>query len=92
MKSSQSSRKKLLRQHLALRLNLCAKAVGVGDVRTAFACLDSAAKMLGLYPDQAQECRQLLDEINKQIAVLENLQRANGAAAGTNGEPPHAGD
>src|SRR5579885_249780 len=43
------SRKRLLRRHLAQRRNLFAKCVNMGDMRAALACLDSEAKLTGLF-------------------------------------------
>ena len=48
--SCRSSRKKLLRRHLAQRRNLYAKAVSSGDYRTALAALRDEAELLSLYP------------------------------------------
>jgi hypothetical protein len=48
--SCRSSRKKLVRRHLAQRRNLYAKAVSQGDARAALACLRDEAELLGLYP------------------------------------------
>jgi hypothetical protein len=48
--SCRASRKLLLRRHLARRRNLFAKAVNMGDVRAALACLHDEAELLGLYP------------------------------------------
>lgn len=47
--SCRSSRKRLLRRHLAQRRNLYGKATNSGDVRAALACLDSEAKLVGLF-------------------------------------------
>jgi hypothetical protein len=47
--SCRTSRKKLLRRHLARRRNLYAKAVSAGDIRTALACLADEARLTGLY-------------------------------------------
>jgi hypothetical protein len=47
--SCRSSRKRLLRRHLAQRRNLFGKATNSGDVRTALACLESEARLLGLF-------------------------------------------
>jgi hypothetical protein len=64
-----ASRKRLLRRHLAQRRNLYAKAVSQGDVRAALACIDSEAKMLGLYEldfaEQLEQLRQQLEEIKR---------------------------
>ena len=50
MNAHEKSRKKLFRRHLAQRRNLYARAATSGDIRTALACLDSEADLLGLYP------------------------------------------
>jgi hypothetical protein len=47
--SCRSSRKKLLRGHVAKRRNLFAKAISQNDLRTALAAADSEAKLLGLH-------------------------------------------
>lgn len=52
--SHERSRKKLFRRHLAQRQNLYARAVTTGDIRTALACLDSEAKLLGIFPAERQ--------------------------------------
>src|SRR5262245_5408513 len=46
--SCRTSRKKLLRRHLAQRRALFARAVNQGDVRAALAVADSEAKLLDL--------------------------------------------
>jgi hypothetical protein len=48
--SCRSSRKKLLRRHLAQRRNLYAKAVSQGDIKAALAVLRDEAELLALYP------------------------------------------
>ena len=48
--SCRASRKKVLRQHLAQRRNLYAKAVSSGDYRTALAVLRDEAELQGIYP------------------------------------------
>jgi hypothetical protein len=48
--ATRTSRKRLVRKHLARRRHLYAKAVSMGDVRAALACLDSEAELLGLFP------------------------------------------
>jgi hypothetical protein len=53
--SCRSSRKKLIRNHLAQRRNLYAKAVSSGDYRTALAVKQDEAKLLGLYPAEKKE-------------------------------------
>jgi hypothetical protein len=47
--SCRSSRKKLLRRHLAKRRNLFAKALSAGDYRAALAAAESEAKLQGLF-------------------------------------------
>lgn len=65
--SCRAQRKKLLRRHLAQRRNLYAKAVSQGDVRAALACLDSEAKMAGLFED---ELTRQIDELQKQLEEI----------------------
>jgi hypothetical protein len=48
--SCRSSRKKLIRNHLAQRRNLYAKAVAAGDYRTALSIKRDEAELLGIYP------------------------------------------
>jgi hypothetical protein len=50
MQSGARNRKKLIRDHLAVRRNLYAKSVLAGDFRTALACKRDEAELLGLYP------------------------------------------
>jgi len=90
--SCRARRKKLLRRHLAQRRNLYAKAVSQGDIRAALACLDSEAKLTGLFED---EVTRQLDQLHKQIAELK-VQHGNsnhtpatsGAASGPENAPP----
>lgn len=65
--SCRARRKQLLRRHLARRRNLYAKAVSQGDIRAALACLDSEAKLLGLFDD---EVTRLIDQLQKDIETL----------------------
>jgi hypothetical protein len=51
-KAATEDRGRLLRRHLAKRANLYAKAVSQGDLRCALACLDSEARLIGLFPTQ----------------------------------------
>jgi len=67
VESCRSSRKKLLRRHLAQRRNLYAKAVSQGDIRAALACLDSEAKMIGLFDD---EIVQQIETLRKQLEEI----------------------
>jgi hypothetical protein len=50
LSAHEKSRRKLFRRHLAQRRHLYAKAATSGDLRSALACLQDEAKMLGLYP------------------------------------------
>lgn len=47
--SCRTSRKRLVRRHLARRRNLYAKAVSQGDIRTALAVLTDEARLMRLY-------------------------------------------
>jgi hypothetical protein len=94
--SCRSSRKKLLRRHLAQRRNLFAKAVSAGDYRTALAVARDEAELEGLYPPKkiapttpdgadpwAPALRGVSDE---DLAVLARLAgRARQVAAGAGG-------
>jgi hypothetical protein len=53
--SCRTSRKKLLRQHAAMRRSLYAKAVSQGDVRAAASVLKDLGELLGLYPAKQTE-------------------------------------
>lgn len=70
--SCRAHRKKVLRRHLAQRRNLYAKAVSQGDIRAALSCLDSEAKMLGLFED---EVHRQLAELRQQV---ESLRKGKG--------------
>jgi hypothetical protein len=97
--SHERSRRKLFRRHLAQRRNLYARAVTTGDVRTALACLDSEAELLGLFPPKkvapttpdgrdpwAPALRSLSDE---ELAALarDAARRAGEVSAGEGGPP-----
>jgi hypothetical protein len=69
-------RKKLLRRHQAQRRNLFAKCVNMGDMRAALACLDSEAKLCGLFDD---ELNRMVEKLAKELAEL----KANGDPAKT---------
>jgi hypothetical protein len=56
--SCRSSRKRLLRRHLAQRCNLYAKALNSGDIRTALAVLADEAALLALYTYAAELAQQ----------------------------------
>jgi hypothetical protein len=61
------SRKRLFRRHMASRRALYAKALNQGDVRAALACLDSEAKLAGLFD---AELTQIIDQLQKEIAEI----------------------
>jgi hypothetical protein len=90
--SCRASRKKLLRRHLAQRRNLYAKALAQGDVRAALACLDSEAKLTGLFED---ELTRTIDQLQRQIAELRhgdsNPEKATRPAAAGAGDAGAAG-
>ena len=50
--SCKVSRKRVLRNHLAKRRNLYAKAVNAGDISTALAVAKDEAALRGLYPEK----------------------------------------
>ena len=52
-RSADRSRRQLLRMHLAQLGHLHYKAMQSADYRTALACLESEAELLGLYPKHA---------------------------------------
>ena len=65
--SCRTSSKRLLQRHQAQRRHLYAKANSAGDYRTALACLDSEAKLQGLFED---EIVRQMDAMQKQIEEL----------------------
>ncbi|SRR5579883_691096 len=65
--SCRASRKRLLRRHLAQRRNLFAKAVSQADIRAALACLDSEAKLIGLFD---AELNQMVEQLAKELAEI----------------------
>jgi hypothetical protein len=67
VKSVRTSRKRQLRMHLAKRRALYAKAIAQGDIRAALACVDSEAKLCGLFDD---ELTRQLDRMQKQIEEM----------------------
>ncbi|SRR5579883_1569430 len=92
----EAGRKRLLRRHLAQRRNLFAKAVGQGDIRAALACLDSEAKLTGLFED---ELNRIVEKLQKEIAEIKGRGNStppktdSPAAEGCDSTPDHgAGD
>jgi hypothetical protein len=53
--SCRTSRKQLIRRHLAQRRSLYARAVQAGDIRTALAVLNSLAELQNLFPAKRTE-------------------------------------
>lgn len=86
--SCRAHRKKLLRRHLAQRRNLFAKAVSQGDIRAALACLDSEAKLTGLFDD---ELNRMVEKLAKEIEEIKRHAHGNtpktvdGNASGSDG-------
>ncbi len=50
-KSTAGKREQHIKTHLARRRYLYGRATQAGDLRTALACIDSEAKLLGIYPE-----------------------------------------
>ncbi len=82
--SSRASRGRLLRQHLAMRRNLYAKAVSQGDVRAALAAADSEAKLRGLFPTPEDALRKEIEGLRKQLAEAGGDDGGDGGPAGGN--------
>lgn len=79
--SCRSSRKKLLRQHLAKRRNLYAKAVSQGDIRAASSLLKDEAELLGLYPAKGVILKSpTTDPVAEHVAQLRLAALSNPAA------------
>jgi hypothetical protein len=92
--SCRSSRKRLMRRHLAQRRNIYAKAVSAGDLRTALSTLADEAKMLGLYAPTKLEhsgrmqYQNVTDaDLDAEIAALQAV-----VSGGAPGEAAAAGD
>jgi hypothetical protein len=90
--SCRSSRKKLIRNHLAVRRNLYAKAVAAGDYRTALSIKRDEAELLGIYPpkkiapttpDGKDEYPRSDSERDAAIEAILNAMRARRDAADT---------
>jgi hypothetical protein len=72
--STDQGRKVMRKNHVAKRRNIYAKAVLSADYRTALACLDSEAKLLGLYPSSKIEVTDERDDAPAgQLPTLEWL-------------------
>jgi hypothetical protein len=86
-----SSRKRLMRNHVAYRHNLYARAVNKGDERTALAVLDSLAKLQGLFPTGDEELVKELAKARRELAELKAGGTRGGdgnAQAGGQGTDP----
>jgi hypothetical protein len=70
LKSSRTTPKRQLRLHLAKRRALYAKAIQQGDIRAALSCVDSEAKLLGMFDTtivgEIDELRRLILETKTQ--------------------------
>jgi hypothetical protein len=78
--SCHSSRKKLLRNHLAVRRNLYAKCVSAGDYKAALACKRDEAELLGLYPATKQKI-ETVNQAPMVLNVVETIVEPGHAAA-----------
>jgi phenylpyruvate tautomerase PptA (4-oxalocrotonate tautomerase family) len=88
--SCRTSRKRLMRRHLARRRNLYAKSVNSGDLRTALAVLADEARLLKLY-DEAPRGKVDGEPPTKPAAVVAILaQRLAEANAAKMPEPEKA--
>jgi hypothetical protein len=79
--SCRSSRRKLLRRHLAQRRNLYAKAVLQGDVKAALAVLRDEAELLDLYPSAEAKLAAEVEALKKMLAEAE-ARRTGGTTNG----------
>jgi hypothetical protein len=86
--SCRTSRKKLLRNHLAQRRKLFARAAAAGDVKAALAVLQDIARLQGLYPSEDDVLRREAEALRKRLADLKGAkhgERNSEATAGTGG-------
>jgi hypothetical protein len=92
---NERGRKRLIRRHLAQRRNLYAKAVSQGDIRAALACLDSEAKLAGLFDD---ELNRTIDAMQREIEEIKkrhgdgHAEKTTCPAAARPGEPDAPGE
>jgi hypothetical protein len=77
-----TSRKKLLRRHLAQRRQLFRKAVAADDLRAALAVLDSEAKLEGLFD---YEVMRQVEELERRVAKLIKGSDGDGNGASSGG-------
>jgi hypothetical protein len=69
--SCRTSRKRLLRLHVAQRRRLYARAVNTADWGTALRIKDSEAKLLDLFPRPEDDLRLAVEDLKKQLTALE---------------------
>jgi hypothetical protein len=91
--SCRTSRQKLLRNHLAQRRKLFARAVAAGDVKAALAVLQDIAKLQGLYPSEDDVLRREAEALRKRLTELKGTKHGdrNGEAAAGAGGPGERG-
>jgi hypothetical protein len=83
--SCRAHRGKLLREHIAQRRHLYARAVQAGDLRTALAVLDSLAKLLALFPSEDDALRREAEAVRRQLAELKEARGESGHGAAAEG-------
>jgi hypothetical protein len=83
--SCRANRGKLLREQIAQRRKLYARAAGAGDTRTALAVLDSLARLLGLFPSEDDELKRLAGALRKQLAELKGVNNGGGDGSAAEG-------
>ncbi|HEX5272170.1 MAG TPA: hypothetical protein VFW33_16855 [Gemmataceae bacterium] len=83
--SCRSSRKRLMRNHVAYRHNLYARAVNKGDERTALAVLDSLAKLQGLFPTGEEDLVKELVKARRELAAMRAKEVAGGDGSAQTG-------
>jgi hypothetical protein len=93
-RASRTQRRKLLREHIARRLSLYARAVNKGDERTALAVLQDLAKLQALYPSEDEMLRREAEALRKQLAEQKEAkgEGGNGPAAEGAGGPGERGE
>lgn len=80
--SHNKSRKRLRRRHMAQSRNLYAKAVLAGDLRTALACQQEEAELMGLYPPKkTEQSTKLTGDVNVNHVHKEPLPKPDAVAA-----------
>jgi hypothetical protein len=85
--SCRTSRRMLLRRHLAQRRALYARCINTADYSTALRVLRDEAELRGLYPRPEDEMRREIDELKK---TLERLEHGDGSPTGGSQATPPA--